>query len=146
MCCVLGVGVAAALSSGLQADLLERHHTPWNMGSSKPEADRAGFSPVRVQALLNVKPGAWSTVAKELESESKYELGAILFAEHLDKVAKERADTRAYDDACAMLRDNERITTEIFDAAVQRSYETIAGFPGSDCIPDRRKVFGAMEV
>ena len=67
-------------------------------------------------------------------------LGKMLFAEHLDKVAKERADARAYEDACSMLRDHGELTMEIFDECVAKSFEAISGFPGSAGIPDRRKV------
>ena len=104
------------------------------------------FNPHRVGILLSVKPGAWTTVAKELESESKCQLGTLLFSEHLDKVAKERADAKAYEDACEMMKENAMLTTDIFNECVGKSYETILALPGSSTIPDRRKVFNAMDV
>ena len=104
------------------------------------------FNPHRVSILLAVKPGAWTTVAKELESESKSQLGTLLFSRHLDKVAAERADAKAYEDACEMMKEHAMLTTEIFEKCVDKSYATILALPGSSTIPDRRKVFNAMDV
>lgn len=94
----------------------------------------------RLAKLLGVAAGAWSTVAQELAIESKTAVGKTLFGQHLHATATERADAQCDDDSLYFVENSDEITTAGLAAAVKETVETIASFPGSDKIPDRRKV------
>ena len=98
------------------------------------------MDPNRLKALMNVKSGDWTAVAKELDSETKSELGKFLFGDSLHSVAKERADNRALADAINMLSKTDKLDMTIFQAYLAETSSNVENFPGSDTIPERRKV------
>ena len=95
----------------------------------------------RLTQLLEVKPGEWKGVAAALDIECRTGIGKLLFGEHLHEVAEERCDQKAQEDSLVFVRKVDgQIEKEHFDIAVKETVEAIAGFAGSDKIPERRKV------
>ena len=104
------------------------------------------FDPIKIRKLLSVKPDAWTTVAAELSTECKSNLGHFLFADKLDTVATQRADDKALEDVTSMLRDVPLISQEVVEKHIDETTAAVAGMPGSAEIPDRRKAMQAAEV
>ena len=98
------------------------------------------MDPVRLDKLLSVNTGEWSSVAHELDVESKSGIGQLLFGEHLHACATERADKKATEDATEYVTGKTKIDRASLEAAIKATVAAIAAFPGSCDIPERRKV------
>ena len=72
--------------------------------------------------------------------ESKSAVGKALFGQHLHEVATGRADEQRADDALFFVQNCKEITAAALGGAIQETVVVIAAMPGSDKIPDRRKV------
>ena len=98
------------------------------------------MDPTRLQLLLSVKPGEWASVAALLPEEAKSAVGKTLFGQPLHEAATERTDSQCADDALLFVQNTDVITKANLGDAVKATVDTVTAFPGSDKIPNRRKV------